>query len=46
MGTLMGRRKKQTEEILRPVTNNTELKNQGKNRLAKALKKPLKRRKL
>ena len=45
MGTLMGRRKTQTEEILRPVTNNTELKNQGKNRLAKALKKPLKRRK-
>jgi len=42
MGTLMGRRKKQTEEILRPET---ELKNQGKNRLAKALKKPLKRRK-
>ena len=42
MGIWMGRRKKQTEEILRPET---KLKNQGKNRLAKALKKPLKRRK-
>jgi len=42
MGCLMGRRKKQTEEILKPTT---ELKNQGKKRLAKALKKPLKRRK-
>ena len=52
MGTLMGRRKKQTEEILRnaeqcllllsPVTG---LKKQGKKRLARALKKPLKRRK-
>ena len=29
MGTLMGRRKKQTEEILRPVTG---LKKQGKKR--------------
>ncbi len=46
MGALMGRRKKQTEVILKPETNNTELKNQGKKRLAKALKKPLKRRKL
>jgi hypothetical protein len=42
MISLMGRRKKQTEEILRPVTG---LKKQGKKRLARALKKPLKRRK-
>jgi len=46
MGALLGRRQKQTEEILKPETNNTALKNQGKKRLAKALKKPLKRRKL
>jgi len=42
MGVLMGRRKKQTEEILKPAAG---LKNQGKKRLARALKKPLKRRK-
>jgi hypothetical protein len=45
MGALLGRRQKQTEEIFKPKTNNTGLKNQGKNRLAKALKNPLKRRK-
>jgi len=45
MGALLGRRQKQTEEIFKPETGKTELKNQGKKRLAKALKKPLKRRK-
>jgi hypothetical protein len=45
MGVLMGRRHKQTEEIFKPETKNTGLKNQGRKRLARALKKPLKRRK-
>ena len=49
MGFLKGRRKKQTEEILfwhklNPHSNETSDK-KGKKSLAKALKKPLKRRK-